>query len=1501
MAAKGAGVAPIELSVKVDLDNANDKVKSQLSNMTKQVAGFYATTGRAMGAIVGGAAIGTIAGLGAAMALTVGAASKFEDSFAGIKKTVNASEDEFRRLSVEIRELATNIPIATNQLNQIGELGGQLGVSTSGLPVFIDTIAKLGVATRLSTETAALSLARLQTIFQLPEQSVDNLASSLVDLGNNFAALEDEILSTALRLAAGAKVAGATVADTLAIATALQAVGVQSQAGGTAMARVFQAITIALQGGNKELTTFAQVTGMTTEQFKVLAKENPAQALNAFLMGLSEAGKSGRNVVEILEALGLKQQRTIRALLAVAEAGDLLTDTLNTANIAYDLNIALQEEANKRFETAKSQTKLMKNAFTELRIEMGNYFLPALKNILAGMTGLAESMTEAEKRADGLSKGTKIVVGTFATLGAGLGFIIPGLISLKIAALGAEMGMIAFVKTGEIAKTTLAQYTLTQRAAIAAGKVLAANIGLISAALAALTVGFIINQAANVKARRSAEAYNKSLSTLIPLTEKLRESEKRLQDLRSQKNIQGNIVRIGAETTAIKLAVAENEAYAESYEKISAATNKAFLNIPKYMPDLSLEETKEAVSDFDQFLAQRQPLDELMQQEQEGSIFYIAPPELSEEFAKEFDISVEDANEIISGGFDTIRSFLQAQTIIDEKAFSKGGRILDEYAQGVGAAFGQTKVFNTYTAAQKDLLLSNQEFIQGFEIGATRLKLIDGETEMILDGQTEMFEAYNKMREENSNLPEISEIEFFQDPEATLTVFKAINGMLDDVNDELEETVDIADDILNKFYDALDPLQAIKGTLEDFPSPEFVSIDDLDAANQKAQDLQNILNSGVFQLMEAGFPALALSFADGKLEAKNLGTLIAIINDGIENNTDMLQVRNDSLIDSSDDYADFAMLTEESLGKALDTLDSTYGITVGLLDAEEQRASVNRVLEDIQYKTKQEGVDYLSILKQILQDERNIANQKQELLDLQQEINDLEADLVYDNIVITNAKRDQVEKAEALAELNEVLAEFGREGVKTNVENLNLLQMELNISRMQDQLENKMDKRRQKSLRDKKKEIKFLELAVEQGVVEQLDLDAAREELSEMENPLTQKEIDILKLQKDIAKAEYDAAKARAEGLSPEVISAIENYNASLNITKEREEEIAGLQKDIEENTADLNIELAENAKKYQDIIDKYPGFKDKITEVASMIGIPDEMLTKSLDNMGTTVDKFINYVDFAKRYAEQNLNAGNFDPDKFVNPKDFDYGSWETSDAYRSMNYKASTLNSNKPFGPPKPDDLQTGPIMSQGNFTGNEPYINSSGNKVYPQPGVTVKRPTGGGFSAFIDNVVGGVKDFFAPDGPSYPQPHIKVKQPEGQQFPLYNPNESFVIKDLAKEYILNPIGKAASSINWNKVLDIQSTWMNNYTGGNVPVGRTSVVGEMGPEVIMSTPMGTSVFSNKTGGYGSGVNIENMNLNITGLPADPITARKVAINIRKELTKLEKEGNAGTGLRNR
>ena len=1474
MVKKSSGVQPLVLSLKVDIDGANKAVKEQMSDLTKTIGAFYSSTGRAMAAAGVGAAVGAIVGLGTAMLVTVGAASKFEDSFAGIKKTVNASDSDFDKLALSVRKLATEIPIATQQLNQIGELGGQLGISTGGLPIFIDTIAKIGVATRLSTETAALSLARLQTIFQLSELSVSNLASSLVDLGNNFAALEDEILSTSLRLAAGAKVAGATAADTLAIATALQAVGVQSQAGGTAMARVFQAITLATQGGNKELNTFASVTGMTAESFKQLATDDPARALNVFLIALKDAGDSGRNVIEILEELGLKQQRTIRALLAVSEAGDLLAETLNTANLAYDLNVALQDEANKRFETAKSQIKLMKNSFTELRIEMGQFFLPALKNIVAGMTGLSESLQDSEKGTGGMSKGVVLLVGFFSALFGTIALSIGALINLKMAAIAANSTMMKYAQGLSYATLITKGHTKATAALTVAMKGLLVNMGPILIALAALTAAFLVNQGANVKARRATEAYGKGLASLVPMQEKARKLEERLNVLREEAANADFGTRMSSE---YMLVLKEQQAVLEAMEKIENATNRAFLNIPKFKVDLGLDESVELIDLFNKGMNESIELTELLTEIDPFTRFSDKPfmrtrnANPAEGFAELFDIDVETAQEILQSDFDTLTQFLVGQLGDNEKAIQDAGEILqsvtDEY-------FGTLSRVNIGlfrpSEANEAALRSLEPTMRGMEEITTRLSAIDSESEMIIEDRKNMLAEYNAMAEDTEGLEPISETAFNTVPEAALLVFKAINGLLDIQENKIENIVDKGEDIKQAFIDALDPLQDINQLLSEVESPEIIDIDELIKGSQKVKDLNTLLSTGVFQVLEAGFPALAMSFADGGLEAQNLGKIVTILNAGIENNTGLLQEMNDSLIDSNEDYNSLLGDGQITMAEISNELHLQYGIQRNKTTEEERSAAINRVTADMQKTIKYEGANYLDILKDILNDERAVADAKEEIADLTQEISDMQEDLVYDNITITNAAKDQLTIAEAKAAVEEAISDFGRKGVVTKKENISLLQMELNVAKMQDQIDNKMDKRRQKSLRDKKKEIKFLELALEQGVIEQLDLDAAKEDLAEMQTPISGKQLDLLKLQKEIAEAEFTAAKERAKGLSPEIISAIENYNSELNVTQDRADEVARMQEDLARETADLNITLAENAVKYDDIAEKFPDFKDKVSEIASMIGIPDEMLSTALGSMEESVTAFIDYVDYAQQYKDKVVtgSSAGFDTETGkgkVPIIDDKYEQDRADDKFARDLAAADELHKYEPdpkYVPKTPSE----PFYKRWQQEG----IDISGGL-----GAGVGVPTTGfqGFQGF-GNKVG---EFFS----KFSLPKFEVK-------PFSMPESPVDYNDY-------------KGITGGYEFDRFKNMFNNAYGGNVPIGRSSVVGEMGPEVIMSTPGGTSVFSNKTGGSYGGVTVENMNVNITGLPADPISARKAAINIRKELTKLENEGSAGTGLRNR
>ena len=1405
----GTAVEGLAVGLDVDIKGANQQIEQELSKTTKMIGNVFSSSFGAGLASVAAGAVGTVAALGAAMALTVGAASKFEDSFAGIKKTVDASDAEFKSLALSVRQLATEIPIATSQLNQIGELGGQLGVSTTGLPIFIETIAKLGVATRLSTESAALSLARLQTIFQLPEQDVDNLASSLVDLGNNFAALEAEILSTSLRLAAGAKVAGATVADTLGIATALQAVGVQSQAGGTAMARVFQAITVALQGGQKEMQVFAQVTGLGVDGFRQLATENPAEALNVFLIGLKRAADEGRNLVDILDQLGLKQQRTIRALLAVSEAGDLLTQTLTTANIAYDLNIALQEEANKRFETAKSQAKLVKNAFTELRIEIGNVFLPAFKSLLEAIQGTTLAMGSNDKAVEGMTTSLKVFVGIVASASTAITFMVGNLGVFRTMAAGTGQSAVAM----RVAMASLSLQTkgFATSAILAAKAItfLQMNMIPILGILTALGIAAIAYQGANRRATVSVEAYTQAEASRLTIQDKVNESQERLNKLTEEALSQN----VNPDTVpAIQVERERNKILVDNLDKLDKISNKEFLNIGMGFKDFEgVDEADEAIQVFDEFINARQQLDEAFNQ-QDDAITFPNVDSLAQQFVDAFGITMEQAEAILQRGMVGIREFLTIESLANPEAFKLAEDILTGYIQNVGAASNQSRM------GLSQMSEDNTNLVRGFAQDHLLLKDITGriggvgnQREKLLETQTNLLKQYND-EQERLGLEPMDEDIFLNFPEEQKRVFEFIFSNQAKVNTELEETVVNITDITNKFDEAKAKAADFRQVIEDIEAPEIIDIQSIIDGVRMVEDLETILGAGIIQALDAGFPALALDFAEGGLDSENLGQMIAIVNSGFDDTDGIITTINEGLMQSNDEIAQLVQGTSGSNQEIIKHIQETYDISLDIKDVEEDREAIIRVLATMENDAKGDKADYLALTKEVLNAERSIKDAKREIADLQEKQIELNANLVYDNIVITNAKRDEVAQSEALIALNEALAQFGREGVETNHEKLEILQAELNIQKMTDRIENKRSKRQQKSIRDKQKEVEFLKKAVEQGVVEQLDLDVAQEELDKLKNPMSKEEKDILTLQRDIAKAELEVTKARKEGLDPAVISAIENYNSSLKITADREKEIAEITEEITRKTEDLQFEQAEVAERYDEILEKYPDFKEKSMEIAQMIGIPQQVMQSALDGMGTTVDKFIEYVDFAKNYRDTNL------------------GSEASADAF---------LNN---ITPPVSDIGYSG-FGDSYDTSGYAEAIEAAKNYVPPTRTVTTPKQEEKGF---FDKIFGNFLQGFSPSA----------------FIPMYG-------------------GRAY--------------------GGTVPMGRASVVGEMGPEVIMSTPGGTSVFANKTGAGGSGVNIQNVNLNITGLPADPITARKVAQNIQRELNKLEKEGTAGTGLLNR
>ena len=217
----------------------------------------------------------------------VKASVEFESAFAGVRKTVDASEAEFDELAGSIKQMSTEVAASTTDIASVVETAGQLGIENSHLMEFARTMIDLGNSTNMQADEAASQAARFANIMGMSQSQFQNLGSTLVDLGNNYATTESEIMAMSLRLAGAGKQVGLSEAEILGFAAALSSVGIEAQMGGSAFSKALVKMEVAAATGGEALDDFAKVSGMTSAQFKNIWENDPAAAFQAFITGLS--------------------------------------------------------------------------------------------------------------------------------------------------------------------------------------------------------------------------------------------------------------------------------------------------------------------------------------------------------------------------------------------------------------------------------------------------------------------------------------------------------------------------------------------------------------------------------------------------------------------------------------------------------------------------------------------------------------------------------------------------------------------------------------------------------------------------------------------------------------------------------------------------------------------------------------------------------------------------------------------------------------------------------------------------------------------------------------------------------------------------------------------------------------------------------------------------------------------------------------------------------------
>ena len=487
------------------------------------------------------------------------AAINFDTALANVRKTSDLTEQQLQKLADSALDLSTKQPVTAETILNIEALGAQLGVANDKLESFATVVSGLDIATNMDFETAGSQMAQFANITQMTQDKFENYGSTIVDLGNHLATTESDISNMALRLAGAGTAANFSQAEILGMSGAMSSLGIKAEAGGSAMTRIIQDISKNVANGSGVVKEYARVAGVSADEFSNMWRNKPMEAIELLVEGLRKLNDSGTDMNVTLEKLGIKNVRNSDVMRRLAGAGDLLRESVDRANTAWEQNSALQNEVDQRNESMASRLQVLKNKVDEIAITVGRPLVDAVIDALNACQPLIDGVANLADGFANMDEAGQRTVLAFAGIVAAAGPVL-SVTGRLLKGFSAPVDAIGkFIQSVGVYKDALSTTDGSQMRVYASSDLMATNVGIAG------------NKAA--KAAGGAEKY-------VAAWEKMTDSAKVLGDFEGKFNKLSN-EQVGAskkaaaaieqkKTALVKEAVAARESLQANGEQVKA-------------------------------------------------------------------------------------------------------------------------------------------------------------------------------------------------------------------------------------------------------------------------------------------------------------------------------------------------------------------------------------------------------------------------------------------------------------------------------------------------------------------------------------------------------------------------------------------------------------------------------------------------------------------------------------------------------------------------------------------------------------------------------------------------------------------------------------------------------------------------------------------------------------------------------------------------------------------